>query len=92
MPKIIVTAETIDLEEWESHFRKRSDIFRKQTITNVEYTISPEEKRIYILFEVQDVHTYKEVLFSPETQEVLLEDSIKPETVQVFVLDRSIIL
>lgn len=43
MPRIIVTAEVEDPAAWEEGFRTHGDLFRSQTVSQMEYSINGNE-------------------------------------------------
>jgi hypothetical protein len=87
MPKIIIDADVRDGVEWEELFRTRSDLFRKQTITEVSYAVNGNH--VTCCFDAEDLDTYMEILDSEATAEAMIADGVDRNTVSVRVLDHS---
>ena len=86
MPRVIVTAQVEDTVAWEKGFRTHGDLFREQTTTAVNFTVTTENE-VAVQFEMDNLGKFLEVLESPATAEAMGSDGVKPETVKVFVLD-----
>jgi len=92
MPKIVVTAQVENANEWEDRFRTHGDLFRSQTIASpMSFTVTGENE-IVIYSEADDLEKYMEVLESEATADAMRNDGVKRETVRVFVLDKELSL
>lgn len=87
MPIVVITAQVVDAEKWEKRFRTHGELFKKQTVKNVQYSMTAENE-IACCFEMDDLDTYHRILDSPETAEAMSFDGIKRETVKIFTLDK----
>jgi hypothetical protein len=87
MPSIIVTAQVEDAANWEEGFRTHGDLFREQTTTAVNFTVT-NDNEVAVHFEADNLDKYMELLESPATAEAMALDGVKRETVKVFVLDK----
>ncbi len=90
MPKIVVTAQVENANEWEDRFRTHGDLFRSQTIASpMSFTVTGDND-IVIYSEADSVEKFMEVLESQETVDAMVNDGVKRETVKVFVLDKEL--
>ncbi len=89
MPSIIVTAQVEDAANWEEGFRTHGDLFREQTTTAVNFTVT-NDNEVAVHFEADNLDKYMELLESPATAEAMALDGVKRETVKVFVLDKEL--
>ncbi len=87
MPRIIITAQVEDAANWEKGFRTHGDLFREQTTTAVNFTVT-NDNEVAVHFEADNLDKYMELLESPATAEAMALDGVKRETVKVFVLDK----
>ena len=85
MPRIIITAQVEDAANWEKGFRTHGDLFREQTTTAVNFTVT-NDNEVAVHFEADNLDKYMELLDSPATAEAMEFDGVKRETVKVFVL------
>ena len=89
MPRVLITAEVNDLRTWENGFRTHGNLFKQMGVTTMEFaTVSPN--RIAVCGETTDLDAYMKVFNSPATAEAMAADGVKRETVQMFVLDKSL--
>jgi len=89
MPKVLITAEVNDLRTWETGFRTHRDLFKQMGVVTMDYaTVAPN--RIAVCGETTDLDAYMKVFNSPATAEAMAGDGVKRETVQMFVLDKSL--
>lgn len=90
MPKVIITVEVEDPAKWEEGFRKRGDLFRRQSISKpVHYTMRDDNHAV-ACFEPDDLEFYLKELNSQETRDAMAAEGVKRETMQVAVLDREV--
>jgi hypothetical protein len=87
MPRIIITAQVEDAANWEKGFRTHGDLFREQSTTAVNFTVT-NDNEVAVHFEADNLDKYMELLESPATAEAMALDGVKRETVKVFVLDK----
>ncbi len=89
MSKIIVTGEVADLAKWEASFRTHGELFNRQRfITPVQFATRLEGNEVAMLFDVENVGAFFEVLESEDTVKAMEADGIKRDTVKVFVVDK----
>ena len=89
MTKAIITAEVEDPETWEARFLSHFDLFRTMSIANHEFTTT-ENNEVAICSDVTDLEKYMEVFNSRATADAMASDSVKRETVKVFVLEKNV--
>ncbi len=89
MASIIITAQVEDAANWEKGFRTHVDLFKEQTTTAVNFTVT-DDNEVAIHFEAENLDKYMELLESPATAEAMEFDGVKRETVKVFVLDKEL--
>ena len=85
MPRIIVTAEVADPVAWEQAFRTHGDLFRRQTCSQMEYSISGNE--VAVLATPQDFDAFMALFEAPDTAEAMEADGVNRDTVKVFIVD-----
>jgi hypothetical protein len=88
MARIIVTAEVDDAKKWEDGFRAKAQLFQKMTQRVAHYCVT-DKNEIAIYEEVDDLDQYMAVLQSPEAAEAMASDGVKPDSVKLFVLDKT---
>jgi len=89
MPRVLVTAEVQNLETWETHFRTHGDLFKQMGISTMEYATGPGN-RIAVCGDTSDLDAYMKVFQSQATADAMVQDGVKRETVQMFVLDKAL--
>ena len=89
MTRIILTATVDDGAEWEKEFRTHADLFRSQTITAMNFTVTDENLAV-LCADVEDTEKYFEILESQATADAMANDGVHRDTVKVFVLDKSL--
>lgn len=90
MPMIIAAGKCEDGARWEKGFRSHSDLFRLQTVTSpIKFTVN-ESNFFAILFEVDDVEKFQEILESEATADAMVSDGVIRETIKVHLLDREL--
>lgn len=89
MPRVIVTAEVKNPEAWEKGFRSHGDLFKQMGVSTMEYA-TVAGNRVAVCGETSDLDAYMKILNSPATATAMDGDGVKRETVQVFVLDKSL--
>ena len=87
MSRVVVVAGVEDLTKWEVGFRTHAELFESQTVTSCQYSMN-EGNEVAVLFEINDLDTYMQILESPATAEAMAFDGIDRETVKIFVLDK----
>ena len=88
MPKVVVTAQVEDAVKWENGFRTHADLFRSMTITTPMCFAINDSNEVAVYAEPSDLAKYMEILGSPATAEAMAENTVKRETVKVYVLDK----
>ena len=89
MPKVIITASVEDAKKWEKGFRTHADLFRKQTSTSMDFTVTDDNVAV-LCTEVTDLDKFKKVIASQETAEAMAVDGVKRGTVQIYSLDKDL--
>jgi hypothetical protein len=89
MPRVLITAEVNDLGTWERGFRTHGDLFKQMGVATMEYALVAPN-RVAVCGETVDLDAYMKVFNSPATAEAMAMDGVKRETVQMFVLDKSL--
>jgi hypothetical protein len=87
MPRVIVTAEVEDAAAWEKGFRTHGDLFREQTATAINFTVT-DGNEVAIHFAMGDLDKFLELMDSSATAEAMEFDGVKRDTVKIFVLDK----
>ena len=87
MHRVIITAEVEDSTTWEERFRTQGDLFRRQTVSKVEFTTT-DSNEVVCCFLVDDIDAYMQLLESEETAKAMAHDGVKRETVRISVLDK----
>jgi hypothetical protein len=85
----VITAEVDNLDAWEKGFRTHVDLFKQMGVTTMEYA-TVAGNRVAVCGETANLDAYMKVFNSPATAEAMKGDGVKRETVQMFVLDKSI--
>ena len=90
MARVIVTGEVENAANWEKEFRTHVELFRSQTIVSpMRFTVT-DDNRFAIYSEATDLKAFQEVLDSQATVDAMMNDGVKRETVQVYVLDKEL--
>ena len=92
MAKILVIAKCKNQGQWEAGFRTHADFFR--TAYGISKPISygtGEDNYVATCFE-GDVATFMSAISLPETAEAMEGDGLFRDTVQVFVLDKELVV
>ena len=89
MPMVIITAQVQDPVKWEAGLRTHGDLFRSYALcAPVHYSMAGNE--VAVCFEPEDLDTFRRALESQASVEAMAFDGVKPETLQMFVLDKEI--
>ena len=89
MPRVVITAEVDNLVTWEKGFRTHGDLFKQMGVSTMEYA-TVAGNRIAVCGETADLAAYMKIFNSPATAEAMAVDGVKRETVQLFVLDKTV--
>jgi len=87
MAKVIITAQVEDSAKWEEGFRTHGELLRSMTSTVTYFTIS-KDNELTLYAEPNDVDKFLEVMDSPATEEAMVYDGVKRDTVKVSILDK----
>ena len=87
MAKVIITAQVEDSAKWEEGFRTHGELLKSMTSTVTYFTIS-KDNELTLYAEPNDVDKFLEVMDSPATEEAMVYDGVKRDTVKVSVLDK----
>jgi len=89
MPMVIITAEVQDPVKWEARFRTHGDLFRSYDLRGpVHFTMAGKE--VAACFQPKNLDRFREAIESQASVEAMAFDGVKPDTVQMFVLDKQI--
>lgn len=89
MARIVFTAQVEDARKWEKGFRTHGELFRKQTMTALHFTVT-NENEVALFIKAKDLDKFFAILESPAAAEAMAFDGVKRETVKVFVLDKKV--
>ena len=88
MPTVIATGQCIDGARWEAGFRSHGELFLAQTVVSpIRYSVN-DRNEFAIVFEVEDLESYQDILESELTAEAMALDGVIRETIRVFLADR----
>ena len=91
MPKFVAIYEVEDPERWEAGFRTRSEMFKSWSgIGPVNYTVTEEGRVVHYGEYADDIEKVFAAMQTPEGARAMAEDGVKPETMQVYVLDKQL--
>lgn len=85
MPRILVTAQVEDPVSWEQGFRTHGDLFRRQTCSQMEYSINGNE--VAVLASPRDFDAFMALFEADDTAEAMEADGVMRETVKVYIID-----
>jgi hypothetical protein len=86
---VIITAEVQDPVKWEARFRTHVDLFRSYDLrAPVHFTMAGKE--VAACFQPKNLDSFREAIESQASVESMAFDGVKPDTVQMFVLDKQI--
>ena len=91
MPRVLVIAEVENLEKWENGFRTHGDLFKQMGVSTMEFGTG-EGNRVAVCGETTNMDAYMKVFNSPATAAAMASDGVKRETVQMFVLDKAVVV
>ena len=90
MTRIVLTAQVENTKSWEQQFQTHADMFREVGLAKAyDYSIG-KDSNVAVSVEVNDVDAFIRVLESPENIAAMENDGVKRDSVQVFVLDKSL--
>ena len=89
MPRVLITAEVDNLDAWEKGFRTHGDLFKQMGVSTMEYA-TVAGNRVAVCGETASLDAYMKIFNSPATAEAMAVDGVKRETVQMFVLDKTL--
>ena len=87
MGRIVITAQVADSTKWEQGFRTHGALFRDYTARAIHFTAT-RDNEVAILWEVDDVRKFMDLVDSPATANAMEFDGVKRDTVKIFVLDK----
>ena len=91
MQRIVVTGKVADLKKWEEGFRTHTDLFKAQTIVSPIELSTPEGGNdIAVIYRVNDLQRFHEVMASPATAEAMQQDGFDRDSVKIFPVDKEI--
>jgi hypothetical protein len=89
MSSVILTAHVKDAAKWEKNFRGHADLFRRNNISLINYTIT-KDNDVVMYSETNDVKSYMNFVQSPEVAKAMEEDGVERSTVKVYPLDKQL--
>lgn len=90
MTRIVLTAQVENTQTWEQKFRTHADLFREMGLAKAyDYSIG-KDSNVAVSVEVNDVDGFLKALESPENVAAMKNDGVRRDTVQIFVLDKSL--
>ena len=91
MPLVVMTAAVADTADWEQKYRSHGDLFEKVwpgPLPEVHFTTT-DANEVALCMEIEDVDAWFAMLARPEITEAMADDGVHPESVKVFVLDKT---
>ena len=89
MSSVILTAHVKDAAKWEKNFLGHADLFRRNNISLINYTIT-KDNDVVMYSETNDVKSYMNFVQSPEVAKAMEEDGVDRSTVKVYPLDKQL--
>ncbi len=91
MYKLVALGEVEDIENWERGFRTHGELFRKQTIRSpIHFGVSVNSNEVAIIFELEDLDKYLEILKSKETEDAMKNDGFIKESIKIILIDKKL--
>lgn len=93
MPRVVLTAKVDDSAGWEETFRSHGDLFRQlwgnRPVPDFHITTTDANDAV-LYFEVDDLEHYLAIQERPEIAEAMEKDGVKRDTVNIYVLDKTV--
>jgi hypothetical protein len=89
MSGAILTANVKDATKWEKSFRGHTDLFRRNNISLINYTIT-KDNDVVMYSETNDVESYMSFVQSPVVAKAMEEDGVDRSSVKVYPLDKQL--
>jgi hypothetical protein len=90
MTGVVLTAHVKDATKWEKSFRTHSDLFKRNNISLIHYTIT-KDNDIVMYSETDDVDAYRQFTQSPDVARAMEEDGVERSTVKLYPLEKDLI-
>ena len=93
MPRVVLTAKVEDAARWDEAFRSNGDLFRElwggRPVPDFHLTTTDDNDAV-LYFEVEDLDHYFALQETPEIAEAMERDGVKPDSVNIYVLDQTV--
>jgi hypothetical protein len=89
MSGVVVTAHIKDSAKWEKGFRAHGELFRRNNISLIHYTIT-KSNDVVMYSETDDVDAYLNFVRSPDVVRAMADDGVEGDTVKVFALEKEL--
>jgi hypothetical protein len=89
MSGVVLTAHVKDAAKWEKGFRSHVDLFKRNHISLINYTIT-KNNDVVMYSETDDIDSYRDFTQSPEVLRLMEEDGVDRSSVKVFPLDKEL--
>jgi hypothetical protein len=90
MPAIVLTAHVKDAARWEKGFRTHGDLFKRNRISAIHYTIT-DNNDVVMYSEADDMATYRSFVQSPDVVRAMEEDGVDRSTLKLYELERDLV-
>jgi hypothetical protein len=90
MTGVVLTAHVKDAAKWEKGFRAHADLFKRNNISSMHYTIT-KDNDVVMYSETDDVDAYRSFTQSADVTRAMEEDGVERGSVKVFALERDFI-
>jgi hypothetical protein len=89
MSGVVLTARVRDPAKWEQGFRSHRELFRKNNITMMHYTIT-RNNDVVLYSETDDIEAYMTMVQSPAIAQAMAEDGVERDSVRIYALDKEL--
>lgn len=89
MSGIVITAHVKDSAKWEKGFRSHQELFRRNNISLINYTIT-KDNDVVLYSETDDVSAYTNFVRSPDVAKAMEDDGVDRSTLRVYALDKQL--
>ena len=90
MTGVVLTAHVKDAAKWEKSFRTHSDLFKRNNISLIHYTIT-KNNDVVMYSETDDVEAYRNFAQSPDVARAMEEDGVERDSVKIYPLEKDLI-
>ena len=89
MGMVFVTAKVEDVAKWEEGFRTHGEHFKNMGVTGPIGMAVNDGNEVAACFAPTDVGKFMSRLDTPENVTAMEHDGVKPDTIKVYVMDRT---